>query len=85
MGYIIFEKHSGDLIKIQGSEKHEATILIESITLKIKGLIKLTPQFTFRVNVEFPSNKLAREVLIKILNRWLSSNNILDYEPLVKC
>ena len=85
MGHIIFEKHPGDLIKIHGSKKNEATILIESITLKIKGLIKLTPQFTFRVNVEFPSNKLAREVLIKILNRWLSSNNILDYEPLVKC
>ena len=80
MGHIIFEKHPGDLIKIHGSKKNEATILIELFTLKVKGLIKLTPQFTFRVNVEFPSNKIVRESLINVLTNWVSSNEILYFD-----
>jgi hypothetical protein len=79
MGYIIFEKHPGDLITIDSKDNNRASIEIETYKLKINGLIKLTPQCNFKVNFDFPSNKLVRESLIATLSSWLTKKEILEY------
>jgi acylphosphatase len=79
MGYIIFEKHPGDLIIIDCKDNNIALIQIEAFKFKIKGLIKLTPQGNFKVTIDFPSNKQLRESFIATLSLWLIKKEILEY------
>lgn len=81
MGYVIFEKHPGDLLIINNLQKQIVSIEIGVFRLQIIGPIKLTPQKTFKVNLKFPSNKTSRESFIKILNYWLVKKEIIEYSP----
>ena len=79
MGYVIFEKHPGDLLQISNVQKQLVTIKIGGFNLKVVGLIKLTAQRTFKVNLEFPTNKTSRDAFIKTMNHWLAKKEILSY------
>jgi hypothetical protein len=79
MGYIIFEKHPSDLLKIENHHKHLVTIEIESFSLKVIGLIKPTSQHTFKVLVDIPSPKVMREAITNTLNEWLLRKEIVSY------
>lgn len=83
MGYIIFEKHPGDLLTtINHQDKHMILIEIGNFKLNVIGLIKLTPQRAYKVNLEFPKNKTARDAFIKTLNDWLVRKEILNYSSI---
>ena len=79
MLYIGFEKHPGDLIQLK-KNNHSAYLILDKFTLKINGMIKLTPQFTFKVNVDFPVNQLYQEELFKVLDNLKIKEEILGYE-----
>ena len=79
MGYIIFEKHPGDLLTIKDLDKRLVLIEIGKFKLSVIGLIKLTTQGSFKVKLELPKNKKSRDECIRILNEWLDRKEILDY------
>ena len=75
---LIFEKHPGDLLQVTGN-KNTPYLKINQFSLKVNGMIKLTPQLTFKVSVSFPSNKVHRESLLKTLNNWVADGEINSY------
>lgn len=79
MGFIIFEKHPGDILQIVDINKHQIKLTVGSFHLKVTGMIKPTFNKMFKVPVEFPSNKHPREALIRELDDLVSKREIVEY------
>jgi hypothetical protein len=79
MGFIIFEKHPGDILQIVDINKNQITLTVGSFYLKVTGMIKPTFNKMFKVPVEFPSNKHPREALIRELDGLILKREIVEY------
>lgn len=56
MGFIIFKKHPGDIIDIVDVKQKLAIITIDKFKLRVES-IKLTSNWTFKVQIDFSPNK----------------------------
>lgn len=78
MGFIIFEKHPGDLLEIVNSKKRAILIKINQFNLIVNS-IKLTSNLEFKVHINIPQDKDFRRNLASILNDLSRENIILNY------
>lgn len=80
MGFIVFEKHPGDLLKTTFVKKKSINFIeINRFNLRVIK-IKLTANWTFKVYFDLLSDNINLSILLSVLNGMLQEHHILDYE-----
>lgn len=79
MGFIIFEKHPGDLLTIRNLKKKITTICIDQFNLQVNK-IQLTADLRFKVYINIPLNGELCDSLDGVLSNLLEQHSILAYQ-----
>lgn len=79
MGFIIFEKHPVDLLKLTGLKNRVTYIMINQFSLIVIA-IKLTSNWNFKVYVDISRYKNYYNDLSNELDNFVENNVTLEYK-----